>query len=66
LRRKGGGLELALIGIVVLLTAGVTLFSGFGLRTILMPVFPLFFPVPLAIAATAVVHFANNIFEIQD
>ena len=28
-----------------------------------MPVFALFFPVPLAIAATAVVHFANNIFK---
>lgn len=56
-------MELVLIGIVALLTAGVTLFSGFGLGTILMPVFALFFPVPLAIAATAVVHFANNIFK---
>ncbi len=56
-------MELALIGIVALLTAGLTLFSGFGLGTILMPVFALFFPVPLAIAATAVVHLANNIFK---
>jgi len=56
-------MELVLIGIVALLTAGVTLFSGFGLGTILMPVFALFFPLPLAIAATAVVHFANNIFK---
>lgn len=56
-------MELALIGIVALLTAGVTLFSGFGLGTILMPAFALFFPVPLAIAATAVVHLANNIFK---
>ncbi len=56
-------MELVVIGIVALLTAGATLFSGFGLGTILMPVFALFFPVPLAIAATAVVHFANNIFK---
>lgn len=56
-------MELVLIGIVAMLTAGVTLFSGFGLGTILMPVFALFFPVPLAIAATAIVHFANNIFK---
>lgn len=56
-------MELVLIGLVALLTSGVTLFSGFGLGTILMPVFALFFPVPLAIAATAVVHFANNIFK---
>jgi len=41
----------------------LTLFSGFGLETVLVPVFALFFPVPLAIAATAAVHFANNIFK---
>lgn len=56
-------MDLVLIGVAALLTAGVTLFSGFGLGTILMPVFALFFPVPLAIAATAVVHLANNIFK---
>ena len=56
-------MELLTIGIAALLTAGLTFFSGFGLGTILMPVFALFFPVPLAIAATAVVHFANNIFK---
>jgi uncharacterized membrane protein YfcA len=56
-------MELVLIGVTALLTSGLTLFSGFGLGTILMPVFALFFPTPLAIAATAVVHFANNIFK---
>jgi len=56
-------MELALIGVVALLISGLTLFSGFGLGTVLIPVFALFFPVPLAIAATAVVHFANNIFK---
>lgn len=56
-------MELALIGLAALVTSGLTLFSGFGLGTILMPVFALFFPLPLAIAATAVVHFANNLFK---
>lgn len=56
-------MELVLIGISALLVSGLTLFSGFGLGTVLMPVFALFFPLPLAIAATAVVHFANNIFK---
>lgn len=56
-------MELILIGLVAFLASGLTLFSGFGLGTVLMPVFALFFPVPLAIAATAVVHFANNIFK---
>ena len=55
--------ELAFIGIIALLAAGLTFFSGFGVGTILMPVFALFFPVPLAIAATAVVHFINNLFK---
>ena len=56
-------MELVLIGASALLISGLTLFSGFGLGTVLMPVFALFFPLPLAIAATAVVHFANNIFK---
>lgn len=56
-------MELVLIGLAALLTSGLTLFSGFGLGTILMPVFALFFPLPLAIASTAVVHFANNLFK---
>lgn len=56
-------MELVLIGLVSACTAGLTLFSGFGLGTILMPVFALFFPVPVAIAATAVVHLANNLFK---
>lgn len=57
-------MELALIGVAALLTSALTLFSGFGLGTILMPVFAVFFPVPVAIAATAVVHFANNLFKV--
>ena len=46
-----------------LLVSGLTLFSGFGLGTILMPAFALFFPIEMAVAATAVVHGANNIFK---
>lgn len=56
-------MELVVIGVVALLASGLTFFSGFGVGTILMPVFALFFPVPLAIAATAMVHFANNLFK---
>ncbi len=47
-----------------LLVAALTLFSGFGVGTLLMPVFALFFPVEIAIAATAVVHVANNLFKL--
>ena len=47
------------------LISGLTLFSGFGLGTVLMPAFALFFPVPVAIAATAVVHLANSLFKVM-
>lgn len=50
--------------VVALVMSGVTLFSGFGLGTVLMPTFALFFPVPVAVAATAVVHLANNGFKL--
>ena len=45
------------------LASGLTLFSGFGLGTLLLPVMALFFSVDLAIALTAVVHALNNLFK---
>ncbi len=45
------------------LASGLTLFSGFGLGTLLLPVIVLFFPIDLAIALTAVVHALNNFFK---
>ena len=42
----------------------MALYSGFGLGTLLMPVFALFFPVPVAVASTAVVHLASNLFRL--
>lgn len=50
--------------IASLATSGITLYSGFGLGTVLLPVFALFFPLETAIAATALVHGANNVFKI--
>ncbi len=46
-----------------LLVAALTLYSGFGLGTLLMPVFALFFPVEVAVAATAIVHLLTNLFK---
>ncbi|MBP9853528.1 MAG: sulfite exporter TauE/SafE family protein [Candidatus Omnitrophica bacterium] len=57
-------MEYLIVCLASLLASGLTLFSGFGLGTILTPVFAIFFPVPVAIAATAVVHLANNIFKL--
>lgn len=56
--------EYLVICLTALVGSGLTLFSGFGLGTILTPVFALFFPIDLAIALTAIVHFLNNIFKV--
>jgi len=55
--------QYAIICLVALLGSCLTFFSGFGLGTLLVPVFALFFPIELAIALTAIVHFLNNIFK---
>jgi len=57
-------MEYILICVVAFLGSGLTLFSGFGLGTILVPVFAIFFPIELAIALTAIVHFLNNLFKL--
>lgn len=57
-------MEIIVISIAALVASGLTLFSGFGLGTLLMPIISIFFPIEIAIAATALVHFANNVFKI--
>jgi len=57
--------EIIIICLAALLTSLLTFFSGFGLGTIIMPVFAIFFPIDLAIALTGVVHFLNNIFKLS-
>ncbi len=44
--------------------SGLTLLTGFGLGTLLFPVLALFFSLPEALAMTAVVHLANNVFKL--
>lgn len=55
---------IVVVSISAFIASLLTLFSGFGLGTLLMPVFALFFPLPMAIAMTAVVHLANNFFKL--
>ncbi len=57
-------MDYILVGIVALIGSGLTFFSGFGLGTLLMPVFALFFPIDIAIALTAIVHLLNNLFKL--
>lgn len=56
-------MEYAIVAFAVLIAAGLTFFSGFGLGTIMLPVFSIFFDLPIAIGATAIVHLVNNIFK---
>ena len=57
-------MEIFIISLTAFLVSILTFFSGFGLGTILTPIFMIFFPVELAIALTGVVHFFNNVFKV--
>jgi uncharacterized protein len=54
----------ATICAVAFLASALTFFSGFGLGTLLLPAFAVFFAVPVAVALTAVVHFLNGVFKL--
>lgn len=53
--------QYAILIAVTLATSVVTLFTGFGVGTIMMPVMMLFFDVKVAIFLAAIVHFFTNL-----
>ncbi|MES2567921.1 MAG: sulfite exporter TauE/SafE family protein [Bacteroidota bacterium] len=57
-------MPLVIIPLTALLASFLTFFSGFGLGTILLPVFSIYYEPPIAVALTAIVHFLNNTFKI--
>ena len=57
--------EFLIVGLASLFAAGLTMYSGFGLGTLMLPVYALFFPVEMAVVATALVHGANNVFKVS-
>lgn len=52
------------IGVVAFGASLLTLFSGFGLGSLLVATLVVFFPVEVAISATAVVHLFNNLLKV--
>jgi uncharacterized membrane protein YfcA len=56
-------MEIFVISITPFLVAILTFFSGFGLGTILTPVFVVFFPVELAIALNWCGAFFQQLFQ---
>ncbi len=57
-------MENIVIPLAALTASVLSFYSGFGLGTLLMPVLAVFFPLPAAIAVTAVVHGSNNLFKL--
>jgi len=53
-----------LIITTALFASFLTFFSGFGLGTLLLPVFAIYYPLTVAIALTAIVHMLNNVFKL--
>ncbi len=57
-------LQYLLICSLAFVASGLTFFTGFGLGTLLLPAFALFFPVEIAVSLTAVVHLLNSLFKL--
>jgi len=56
--------DVAIVSAVAFVVAAITLISGFGLGTVLTPTLAVFLPVPAAVAGSALVHLANNLFKL--
>jgi uncharacterized membrane protein YfcA len=53
-----------IVGAAGFAAAFLKLYSGFGLGTLLLPVFALLYPIPTAVSLTAIVHLASNLFKL--
>jgi uncharacterized membrane protein YfcA len=58
-------LDYSIVAAAAFFAAGLTMYSGFGLGTLMLPVFAVLFPVEMAVVATALVHGANNVFKVS-
>lgn len=57
-------MDVLLICLFAAFASLLTFYSGFGLGTILLPVFAVFFPVEIAVGLTGIVHLLNNLFKL--
>ncbi len=57
-------LAITAICLAAFLLATVVLMSGFGLGTLLTPLFVIFYDIKIAVFLVAIVHFANNLFKL--
>lgn len=59
------GMEIIAPAVAAFVAASLTLMTGFGLGTILTPVFLIFYDVKIAILIVAVVHLLNNLLKLS-
>ncbi len=57
-------MDYLIISITAFLASLLTFYSGFGLGTILLPIFAIWFPVEVSVVMTAIVHLLNNLFKL--
>jgi uncharacterized membrane protein YfcA len=57
-------LDLIIVLLITLVTSTITLLSGFGVGTVLTPVFAFFYDVRTAVFLVAIVHLANNLLKL--
>lgn len=57
-------MDIVIIAFVSFLASLLAFFSGFGLGTMLIPAFALFFPIDVAIILTSITHLLNNILKL--
>ncbi|MBI2995849.1 MAG: sulfite exporter TauE/SafE family protein [Candidatus Melainabacteria bacterium] len=57
-------MDIFLISFFAFISSLISLFSGFGVNSVMLPVFAIFFPINIAVAFTAIVHFLNNLFKL--
>lgn len=57
-------MSVLIVSVVAAFASCLTFFSGFGLGTLLLPAFALFYPIEQAVACTAIVHFLNGLFKL--
>ena len=57
-------MEVALIAIIIIAASFVGTVTGFGIATILLPVLLLFYPLPVSLLISGIVHIFNDIWHI--
>lgn len=56
-------MDYVIVSLCAFVASLISFYSGFGLGTVLMPIFAIFFSLPIAIGLTAIVHLFHNLIK---